>query len=138
MLLDTHVWLAFVDGDRRRIGLRARRALDRAAGRGELSLSAVSVFELMALELSGRIQLAMPVQTWIRESINRLGCRLHDVTSAVAIDAGLISSSALADPFDRLIAATANMLALPLVTRDERILDYARSSQRLRVVDARR
>lgn len=55
---------------------------------------------------------------------------------AMAIDAGAIPATALRDPIDRLIVATARALGARLVTRDRRILDYAARSRHVQVVDA--
>lgn len=138
MLLDTHVWVAAALDDRRQLGPRVRHLLERAAARGRLHLSTLSIFELTSLHLTGRIRLAMPIETWIRESIERSTLRLSEVTVSIAIDAGSIPGTALSDPFDRLLVASARQLDIPLVTRDRRILDYARITRQVRVVEAGR
>ncbi len=138
MLLDTHVWVWGADGDARELGNRTRRLLDREAAREGLTVSAVSIFEVAALHASERLRFARPVEMWIRESIDRNGLGVAEVTVAVAIDAGSIPAAALADPFDRLLVATARQLEVPLVTGDRRILDYAAANGTPAVVDASR
>ena len=136
MLLDTHVWVAVAEGDARLVGPRGRRRLAREAATGNLRLSTVSVFELTALHTAGRVLLSLPVETWMRASIDQIGLRLSDVSRAIAIDAGLIPTSALTDPFDRLLVATARSLGVPLMTRDQRIIDYARATGQVPIVNA--
>lgn len=136
MLLDTHVWIWLVGDVPRQLGPRTRRRLARATGADALSVSVASVFEISALHTAGRLQFTQPVERWIRESVERSGFHVLNVDHAISIDAGLIPASALPDPLDRLLVATARDRALPLVTRDRVILDYARRTRLVRVVDA--
>ena len=136
ILLDTHTWVWSVDGDVRRIGRRARLLLQRAEAQDRIRVSPLSVFEIMALATSGRLRLAKSAESWIRESLATAGVRLAEVTPAIAIDAGAISRTALADPLDRLLVATARQLDAALLTSDARILDYAASTRSVRVHDA--
>ena len=137
MLLDTHVWLWAVDGGAK-LGAKTRRQLDKASRSvpGEVCVSAVSAFEIAALHTAGHVQLNQPVERWIRESIDRAKIRVIDIEREIAIDAGMIPPSALADPFDRCLVATAREYGLPLVTCDRRILDYAKRTGMVKVVDA--
>lgn len=97
---------------------------------------AVSAFELSALHVLGDVDLLPSAELYIRDSIETFGLKVVEVTMTIALDAGLIPTTALADPIDRLIVAAAVGVGAPLVTRDERILDYARATRRLRAIDA--
>ena len=110
--------------------------LDKAAASGTLHLSAASVFEVTALYTAGRVQFGSPVETWIRSSIERGRLRMVDLTPAIATDAGLISTTSVPDPIDRMLIASARYFDVPLVTRDRRLLAYARSTGFARVTDA--
>lgn len=136
MLLDTHVWVWLVGDVPRQLGPRTRRRLARASGPDALFVSVASAFEIAALHTAGRLQFTLPVERWVRESIERSGFRVLSVDRDVSIDAGLIPASALPDPLDRLLVATARERQLPLVTRDRAILDYAQRTGLVRVVDA--
>lgn len=137
MLLDTHVWVWAVNGGTT-LGPNTRRRLHKAT----LSLprtvyvSTASIFEVTALHTAGRLQLNQPVERWIREAIDRPNLRVLEITQDIAIDAGLIPASALPDPFDRCLVASAREHDLPLVTRDRRILDYAKQTGSVRAADA--
>jgi PIN domain nuclease of toxin-antitoxin system len=140
VLLDTHVWIWAVDGGAR-LGPKTRRRLnkpgrDDAAGAAALLVSTASVFEIAALHTAGRLQFTHSVERWIRESIDRGRLRVVDVDRDIAVDAGLMPASALADPFDRCLVATAREYAVPLVTADRRILEYASRTGLVRTVDA--
>jgi PIN domain nuclease of toxin-antitoxin system len=137
VLLDTHAWLWAAEGNARRLGRAARRLIERARTAGDLQISVVSIFEVAALHAAGRLDLVPSASGWIREAIDAGAFRVMDVTLPVALDAGGIPASALPDPADRLLVAAAIDAGVPLLTRDTRILSYARGSRRLRAVDAR-
>lgn len=136
MLLDTHVWIWLVADTPRQLGPRTRRRLARASGTHAARVSTASVFEIAALHTAGRLRLTQPVERWIRESIDRAGFRVVGIDRDIAVDAGLIPASALADPIDRCLVATAREHDVPLVTRDRAILGYASRTKLVRVVDA--
>ena len=140
MLLDTHVWIWAID-DGPRLGASTRRRLTRAAS-GALhdrpGVSAVSVFEVVALHTAGRLQFDRPVERWIRESIERGGLRVLDVDANISVDAGMVPSSVLGDPIDRWLVATAREHDVPLVTADRRLLDYSKRTGLVRTIDASR
>ncbi len=138
MLLDTHVWVWAADSATGHFGPRTRRLLDREAALGRAHVSTVSLFEVAALHAAGRLRLALPVESWINESLERGALRVAELTRSIALDGGLVPASALADPFDRLLVATARQLGVPFVTRDRRILDYAAANGTPAVVDAAR
>lgn len=138
MLLDTHVWIWLAVDAARRLGPRTRRQLAKATGAEAARVSATSIFEIAALHTAGRLQFTQPVERWIRESIERGGFRVVGIDADIAVDAGLIPASALPDPFDRCLVATARAYDVPLVTRDRTILDHATRTGLVRVVDASR
>ena len=133
ILLDTHAWIWTVEGDARRIGRRARQLIARAEARESVRISAASLFEIVALHTAGRLRLAQPPEQWIDTSMDLSGVRLAELTRGVAVDAGLIPRTALADPLDRLIVATARQLDATLLTADSSILAYAKQTGNVRV-----
>lgn len=120
-VLDTHaaIWYVF---QRNRLSADALRFIRRAIDSGKpVYVSAISLVETIYLIERGRIPL---------EAIRRLGEALADPASslivvplgaAVADAVQRVSRSAVPDMPDRIIAATALHLGLPLVTRDQRI-----------------
>jgi PIN domain nuclease of toxin-antitoxin system len=88
------------------------------------------------LHVAGYLQLNQPVERWIREALDRAKVRVIDLDCNLAVDAGLIPAAARPDPFDRYLVATARDYGLPLVTRDRRILEYAKRTGLVTVVDA--
>lgn len=136
LLLDTHVWLWSVEGDARRVGRRARQAVSRAEAQEAIRVSPASLFELTALHTLGRVRLTRPPEQWIREALGAAGVRVAELSAAVAMDAGTIPRTALADPLDRLLVATARQLGATFLTSDTRILEYAAARGDLRAQNA--
>ena len=135
LLLDTHAWIWSVEGDTRRVGRKAQALLVRAEVQERIRVSPVSIFEIVALHTAGRLRLSSPAEGWIRDSLAAAGVRLAEVTPSIAIDAGAIPRTALADPLDRLLVATARQLDATFLTADQQILQYARDTLNVRVHD---
>lgn len=133
VLLDTHAWIWTVDGDTQRIGRRARQLIAKAEAREAVRVSAASLFEIVALHTAGRLRLTQPPEQWVDASLDLPGVRLAELTRTVAVDAGFIPRTALADPLDRILVATARQLGATLLTADTTILEYGRQTGNVRV-----
>jgi PIN domain nuclease of toxin-antitoxin system len=138
VLLDTHAWIWTVEGDTRRIGRRSRQLIAGAEAREAVRISVATVFEIVALHAAGRLRLVKPPERWIDTSLDLRGVRLAELTRTVAMDAGFIPRTALADPLDRLIVATARQLGATLLSADAAILGYAAQSRNVRVQELAR
>jgi PIN domain nuclease of toxin-antitoxin system len=138
VLLDTHAWIWTVEGDTRRIGRRSRQLIAGAEAREAVRISVATVFEIVALHAAGRLRLAKPPEQWIDASLDLSGVRLAELTRTVAMDAGFIPRTALADPLDRLIVATARQLGATLLSADAAMLEYAAQSRNVRVQELAR
>jgi len=136
VLLDTHIWIWAAE-DMPKLGARTRRQLNKASRGlpGGLLVSSASAFEIAALSTAGRLRLSLPVDRWIRETVERGNLRIVEVDRDIAVDAGMVPSEALPDPFDRCLVATAREYGVPLVTCDRRIVDYARRTNLVNIVD---
>jgi PIN domain nuclease of toxin-antitoxin system len=102
------------------------------AGRGGgLLVSLVSTWEIGLLGRPGRRTLAAELrpdpQTWFDRVMARPGFLLAPFTPAIAIGASSLPGDLHEDPADRLLVTTARHLGVPLVTRDARLIAYARA-----------
>lgn len=93
-------------------------------------LSAVSVWEIALLVDSGRIDLDIPVASWIERFIDRPGIEAAPLEHGGASRSYQLHHLEHRDPADRLLIATAISLACPLVTYDERIARFGRKHGR--------
>ena len=120
ILLDTHIILNWVVGSRD-LSRNQTRAIDSASRRGEpLGVSAASLLEIALLTDLGRIKIQGPLDEFLH-SLEVPPYRVFPLSADVALEAG--GFRVLKDPFDRVIAATARVNGLRLVTSDDRIID---------------
>jgi PIN domain nuclease of toxin-antitoxin system len=76
------------------------------------------------LESRSRIAFDIPCLDWIRQAL-AAPLRLAPISPEVAVESTRLSEPFHRDPVDRLLTATARVDGLTLMTRDQRILDYA-------------
>jgi len=124
LLLDTHVWIWFMLANTE-LAVRPRNLINRAAAAGQLRISAISLWETALLASSGRVVLGQPLAQWIMAAISAPGLSVEPLVSQVAVEAYSLPDAFHRDPADRLIVATARVVNATLMTRDQRILDYA-------------
>ena len=118
LLLDTHIWI-WMALDPARLSRRVARALDDAEN--QLWISPISVWELLMLTQKGRVQLNEDAVAWTRRTLEQLQLHEAPLTTEVALETsalGLVNS----DPSDRLIAASARVSGLTLVTADAKLI----------------
>jgi len=116
-LLDTHIWLWYLIGaSRLPSGLRA--AIDGSSSR--VWLSPISVWEVGMLEARGRLRLVGGFRAWTDEADRRFPVEEAGLSREVAIVSHEIELPHR-DPADRLLAATALVYRLTLITVDERL-----------------
>lgn len=121
ILLDTHILVWRVNGEDQNLSRKARQALAKYGKRGELQVSSISFFEIANLERRGRLRFKIPLVQWLANVRKLPEYRLEPLTDDIAERAGQFGDSFPGDPADRLIAATALVLAVPLVTYDEKL-----------------
>lgn len=114
VLLDTHVFLWWLDGDRRLT--RRPRALgaDHAV---EILVSAGSAWEIATKARTGRLPGALEVAADIGGIIRSQGFGTLDINVAHAQRAGSLADEHR-DPFNRILAAQALAEDIPIVSAD--------------------
>jgi PIN domain nuclease of toxin-antitoxin system len=126
LLLDTHCWLWAQLGQTSRVSRQALSAIRKAESSGRLLVSVISIWELGMLERGGRISLPMDVRTWVREAFTKPGLALTPLTPEIAIESSHLPGNLHGDPADRILAATARVLGATLLSKDQRLIEYAR------------
>ncbi|HEV2444647.1 MAG TPA: type II toxin-antitoxin system VapC family toxin, partial [Candidatus Sulfopaludibacter sp.] len=82
--------------------------------------------ELAMLEAKGRVRLGMPCERWVERALATPGLTLASLTTEIAIESTRLPGAFHGDPADRIIVATARELDARLLTRNRRIVAYAR------------
>ena len=116
LLLDTHIWLWSLH-DPARLGRRIQQELRNPEN--ELWLSPISTWEALVLNAKGRIRIYGDLEDWVSRATAPF--REAPLTHEVAFAATQLSVPH-ADPADRFLAATAQLLDLTLVTADANLL----------------
>ena len=119
---------------RERVGGVASEA---AVQRGELLISAISVWEIAVLDSIRRIERSQDVRTWVGRALSFRGVRFKGLSPSIAIESVSLPGQVHRDPADRILIATARLTGAALVTSDARILSYARQGH-VRVLNATR
>ena len=127
ILLDTHVliWAATEPG---RLSQPARKAIDESRRTDGLVIASITLWELANAIARGRLETLGTVEATVEDLI--FGVEVKELTVEIVSVATQLPEEYPRDPADRLIGATARVLGVPLVTKDEGI----RSSRAVRTI----
>lgn len=120
ILLDTHavLWLATRPD---RLSRKAASAIRRALAGSGIAVASITLWELAHQFARGRIRGRGTTETFLAELVEQTGVSVREITPEVAALAVHFPDSFPGDPADRLIAATARVEGMALVTADERL-----------------
>jgi len=119
ILVDTHVvvWLAL---DQTQLSKNARAAIDDARRNGDgLAISDITLLELATLSSKGRIRLNISLESFLREIEARF--TILPISGRACVRALGLPAAYPKDPADRIIAGTALVEGLSLLTADRAI-----------------
>lgn len=134
LVLDTHIWIwaSGESGGPGQISEAALVAIERAAERRDLFVSAASVWEMALKAERGRALVSGDLRTWVQDQRRYPGVRVMPMDARLSIDSTLLprwlrknDKGEHRDPADRFIVAAARRLNAILLTCDEEILHYA-------------
>lgn len=128
-VLDTHAWIALMQ-DRESLPRRARRFIQQGA---TLHVPDTCLREVALLWGSGRIgafAADMSPERWMRAALAS-PCALAPISPDIAVCSVALGVEGFhRDPSDRIIYATARVMGLPLITRDEKIHQFEKGLPR--------
>ena len=119
ILVDTHVvvWLAF---DQNRLSKKARAAIDDARTKEDgLAISDITLLELATLASRGRVRIDISLESFLHEVETRFV--VLPISSRACARAVGLPPTYPKDPVDRIIAATALVEGLSLISADREI-----------------
>ncbi|MBI1883737.1 MAG: type II toxin-antitoxin system VapC family toxin [Chlamydiae bacterium] len=124
LLLDTHVWIWLMNGEKRLKSSKDLPKIEKAARHSQLVISAISFWEIGMLEAKGRIQFSLSCPEWLHQALSVPGIIPIGLTPEIAVESSRLPGYFHADPADRIIVATARQCGATLVTADKNILNY--------------
>ena len=117
-LLDTHIWVWWVSGDKR-LKTGDQKWLDALPADERPYICAISLWEVATLVNLGRLELDLSLEDWFQHAAHPRSVRILPLTPGVACELARLPDSLHRDPADRIIVATSRVLDLPLLTYDK-------------------
>ena len=123
IVLDTHALVWWVTGDAE-LSANARAAIKKELNGGEIIVSSISAWEIAMLVAREKLVLTVDVDAWLAAVAEIEVVRFVPVDNEIAVKSVSLPGEFHKDPADRMIVATARVLAVPLVTKDEKMRAY--------------
>ncbi len=124
ILLDTHA-LVMLALKPEGLSRAAARAIARAEAGGGNAIASITMWEIAQLIDSGRVRVHGSTETFLKLILQRPRLFVLDLSPEIAALAFQFPRDFPNDPADRIIAATARVHGLKLVTKDQRLRDSA-------------
>lgn len=121
IILDTHIWIWWVQGDSR-LSQQQQTWIQQYMPQG-LGVSIFSCWEVAKLVEKGRLTLPSAIDEWLEAALSYPGVRQLELTLPIIIESTQLAGFH-ADPADQIIVATARIQNCPLLTADQKILAY--------------
>jgi PIN domain nuclease of toxin-antitoxin system len=126
LILDTHIWIWWVNQDQ----LLSPTLRDRIAQAQHVSISSVSVYELVQLVKRERLSLAIDLHPWLQAATIDANINVWAVSTQIAQIAGNLPPIH-GDPLDRMIIATSLVTSQLLISVDSKFALYPDISELL-------
>jgi PIN domain nuclease of toxin-antitoxin system len=123
ILLDTHIWVWWIHNDHR-LTDRVRKHIQ-ANEDESIGISVFSCWEVAKLVEVNKLILHCPIDEWMDTALAYPGIQVIELTPEIAIESTRLPGEFHRDPADQIIVATARILDCPLLTVDNKILNYS-------------
>ena len=122
ILLDTHIWVWWV-GQHPNLTPKLQQIIQTHQPAG-FGISIFSCWEVAKLVELGKLQLTLSTADWLQQAGTYPGVQLLDLTLPIIVESTQLPGSFHRDPADQIIVATARVHNIPLLTVDQKILNY--------------
>lgn len=122
IVLDTHVWVWHVQGDKRLPDALAE--IIRLNEKTGLGVSSFSIWEVAKIVERGKLNLFVEIDEWFATAIDYPGIQILLITPQIAVESTRLPGNFHKDPADQIIVATSRIYDCPLITVDREILEY--------------
>ena len=136
-LIDTHIWIWYLDGAEHRMSPDAVQLLRRCVQANGLLVSDISVWEIGNKMAKGKLTLSSGASAWVDRAGRRPGFSFFPLDRAILLSSTQLSGVVHGDPADRMLIASSILGGMPLVTADRLIIEYAAGEGSFSVCDAR-
>lgn len=123
ILLDTHIWIWWIHNDSRLTD--KLRGHIQAHENDRIGVSIFSCWEVAKLVELGKLTLHCDIHEWIDTALTYPGIQLLNLTPQIVIESTQLPGEFHRDPADQIIVATARIHNCPLLTVDDKILNYS-------------
>lgn len=121
VVADTHALIWYLE-DSPRLSSAASEVFERCdRGKIIIHIPTICLVEIIYLQEKGRVSEDMKVQFQTALMLGTTGMNLANLTIGIVDELATIPRDAVPDMPDRIIAATAKHLGLPLISRDSRM-----------------
>ena len=120
---DTHVWVWWLENPGK-LSVKARKVLGRSQN-APFYLSDISLREVAQASKKGRLVFSVPLLDWLDSALSAPELQLVPLDARIAAESADLPDFH-SDPADQMIVATARVLGATLITKDKRILKYAK------------
>ena len=125
LVLDTHVLLwSLLQPEE--LSEKTKHIINLAQENSQLFLSSISLSEIAMLNFKKRINIYEPIKDFLNSITDINGLSIKDISPEVAAESVSLMDNFHGDPADRIIVATAKCLGATLLTRDQKILNWAK------------
>ncbi len=124
IILDTHVLLwSLLKSEE--LSTQTKQIISEAKVDAQLMISSISLWEIAMLEYKKRINVFEPITNFL-DSIGEIkGLIVKDISSNIAAESTMLVDNFHSDHADRIITATAKCHGATLLTRDQKIINWA-------------
>lgn len=122
IVLDTHIWVWWVHNPGQLS--KSQQELISENEADLIGVSAISCWEVAKLVELNRLTLPLEIGEWFEQALNYPGIQLLALSPEIAIESTRLPEKFHRDPADQMIVATARVYQCPLITSDEKILNY--------------